>query len=71
MTRKGVRSERFRSVTKMGFILKDLEQIPGAEAPNLARKLTGGPGVGGGDGGGLVLHVEIQLVVVPLVLCRI
>ncbi len=47
----------------MGSIQSKMEQIPGAEeAPNLARRLTGGPGVGGGDGEGLVWHGGTQLV---------
>ena len=39
--------------SSLGSSLKDMEQIPGARAPNLERILTGGPGVGGEDGGGL------------------
>jgi len=46
----------------MGSIQSEMEQIPGAGAPNLARKLTGGPGVGGWDGEGLVWHEGTQLV---------
>jgi len=51
--RDGFEMNGFGSVNKMGSSQSNMEQIPGAEAPNLERILTGGPGVGGEDGEGL------------------
>ena len=48
-----------------------MERIPGAGAPNLERVLTGGPGVGGEDGGELEWHANIQPAGGPLVPNRI
>ena len=60
----------YGGVTTMGSIQSKMEQIPGAEeAPNLARRLTGGPGVGGRGRRRLVWQGGTQLVGGPLVLC--
>ncbi len=70
-TGKGFEANGCGKVSGRGSGHKKVERIPGAGAPNLERVLTGGPGVGGEDGGELEWHANIQPAGGPLVPNRI